>query len=238
MAWELFRRDGAADLEMIGVDGDLLVDAPIATLPLACEITIDAPSTLPEFIGAAEVALEAITDQLGGRVAGTSRTATRLWTLVHLPSDEHASRFTQIPLPAKASVTVAPANDPAWTIFDRVRPVGIEQQSMFDLGVMAALHRLGDIGGMRRIEHHVIDLDDERSEACAAAIGSVGFEVVPHRDGGLGVVHDADPSDLTTDSWTIRLIAERHRGTYAGWTCEPVVHAPAASTKKRWFGRR
>jgi len=238
MAWELFRRDGAGAIEMIGVDGDLLDVAPIDTLPLAVEITIDAPSTLPEFIGPAEVALEAITDELGGCLAGTSRTATQLWTLVHLPNDEHASRFMQIPLPARASVSVAPANDPDWTIFDRVRPIGIEQQSMSDLGVMAALHRAGDTGGSRRIEHRITDLDDERSRACATAIGSVGFEVAPHRDGGLAVVHDADPSDLTSDSWTVRLVAERHGGIYAGWTCERIAPDRVTSKKKRWFGRR
>ena len=123
MAWELFRRDGLDGFEMMGVDGDLLDRAPDAALPLACEITIEAPSTLPEFIGATESAVDTITEQIGGRVAGTSRTATTLWALVYLPSDEHADRFTQVPLPAKASVSVAPSSRPGLDDL-RARPPG------------------------------------------------------------------------------------------------------------------
>ena len=167
MAWELFRRDGVAGFEMMGVDGDLLGEAPLPELPIAVEITIEAPSTMPEFIGPAESAIERITDELGGRIAGTSRTATRLWALVALASDEHAARFTQVPLPAKASVSVAPSRDPGWTIFDRVRPVDMEEQSMHDLRRMAALHAAGDVGGVRPIEHDVSGLVPERSAAFA-----------------------------------------------------------------------
>ncbi|MGA9276881.1 hypothetical protein, partial [Ilumatobacter sp.] len=83
MAWELFRRDAAGGTVMIGVDGELLDVASIAGLPLACEITIDAPSTMPEFIGPAEASIESITTRLGGRIVGTRRTATRLRTLVY-----------------------------------------------------------------------------------------------------------------------------------------------------------
>ena len=87
---------------MIGVDGALLAEAPVDDLPIAVEITIEATSTLPEFIGSAEATVEKLATQLGGRLAGTARTSTRLWMLIHLPNDENASQFAQVPLPAKA----------------------------------------------------------------------------------------------------------------------------------------
>ncbi len=238
MAWELFRRDGVDGFEMMGVDGDLLVDAPLPELPIAVEVTIEAPSTLPEFIGSAESAIERITDELSGRIAGTSRTATTLWTLVALASDEHAARFTQVPLPAKASVSVAPSRDPGWTIFERVRPVDMEEQSLQDLRRMAALHAAGDVGGVRTIEHDVSGLAPERSAAFVAAVASVGFEPAPSADGSpdgrMVLRHRVDPADITPDSWTLRLIADRHGAVYDGWRC-PVIRARGTDrSRRRW----
>ena len=222
---------------MVGVDGDLLSDAPLVDLPIAVEITIEAPSTLPEFVGSAEATIEKFTAQLGGRLAGTARTATRLWVLVHLPTDDHAARFTEVPLPAKASITVAPAKDPGWTIFERVRPVDMEDQSMRDLAVMAELHAAGDTGGVRRIEHVVTGVEGGRADSLVRAAGTVGFSVATNDGDRMVLVHDADPTDITPDSWTLRLIAERHGAIYDGWGCE--VRAPLRSTKpkRRWRRR-
>jgi hypothetical protein len=238
MAWELFRRDGADGFEMVGCDGDLLGEAPDPLRPLACEITIEAPSTRPEFLAPTEAAVEKITDEIGGRIAGTSRTATRLWALVHLPSDEHAARFTQIPLPAKASVTVAPSNDPGWTIFDRVRPLGMEEQSVRDLRQMAELHAAGDIGGVRRIEHVVTGLTDDTLERFMTAVSGVFPALESARDAAgdrCVLAHRGDPADITSDSWTIRQIAERFGAEYDGWSCQLV--APSTRTR-RWRRRR
>lgn len=238
MAWELYRREGAGGLEMIGVDGDLLVDGPVAALPLACEVTIETPSTRPEVLASTETVIERITEELGGRIVGTSRTATRLWVLVHLPGDEHAARFTLIPLPANASVSVAPANDPDWTIFDRIRPVGMEEQSMSDLRVMAGLHAAGDVGGIRPVEHVVTELPDERAASFISAVATIGLAADEPADGTVVLRHEADPSDITQDSWTIRLIAERHGATYGGWGCDVVGGAPARpQPKPKWFRR-
>jgi hypothetical protein len=237
MAWELFRREGANGFEMMGVDGELLVEAPLADLSIAVEITIEAVSTLPEFIGPAEAGIERIADDLAGRVAGTSRTATTLWTLVHVPSDEDAARFTQLPLPAKASVSVAPSVDPDWTIFERVRPVDMEAQSMRDLRVMAELHAAGDVGGLRSIEHVVTGLDPERAAAFVAAAATLGFEPSSTDGGRMALRHEADPSDITPDSWTLRLIAERHGATYVGWGCDVISARPPAGAGRRWRRR-
>jgi hypothetical protein len=236
MGWELFRREGADGFEMVGVDGDLLADAPDPDLPLAVEITIDALSTRPEFIAAAETAVERITDEIGGRIAGTSRAATRFWALVHLPSDEHAARFTQIPLPAKASVTVAPSNDPGWTIFERVRPIGMEEQSMRDLRRMAELHAAGDVGGVRTVEHVVTGLTDDTVERFMAAVSGVFPTIATAREGGADrwvLAHRGDPADITSDSWTIRQIAERFGARYDGWRCQVAV-----PSTRRWSWRR
>jgi hypothetical protein len=239
MAWELFRRDGAGEFEMISVDGDLLADAPVHALPLACEVTIETPSTRPEFLAPTENVIERITEELGGRIAGTSRTATRLWVLVHLPTDEHAARFTLIPLPAKASVSVAPAHDPEWTVFDRLRPMEMEEQSMLDLRVMAGLHAAGDTGGVRTVDHVVTGLAEERTASFIAAVGTIGLTADEPADGTVVLHHAADPSDITADSWTVRLVAERHGATYDGWGCEVVGAEPSTprTRKRKWFRR-
>jgi len=232
MAWELFRRDGPDGFQMMGVDGDLLTEAPDHALPLACEITIEAPSTLPEFVAPTEAAIDTITEEIGGRVAGTSRTATRLWILGYLPSDEHAGRFAQVPLPTNASVSVAPSNDPEWTLFERVRPVDMEEQSMRDLRVMAKLHAAGDTGGVRTIEHVVSGLAADRAAAFVSAAGSIGFESGPAEDDRMILRHDGDPSDITAGSWTLRLISERHGAVYEGWECD--VARPIERRRSWW----
>lgn len=232
MAWELFRRHGPEGFQMMGVDGDLLTEAPDVALPLACEITIDAPSTLPEFVAATEAAVNTITEEIGGRVAGTSRTDTSLWILSFLPSDEYAGRFTKVPLPARASVSVAPSNDPEWTLFERVRPVDMEEQSMRDLGVMAKLHAAGDTGGVRTIGHVVSGLAADRAAAFVSAAGSIGFQSGPAEAGRMILRHDADPSDITAESWTLRLISERHGAVYEGW--ESDVARPSERRRSWW----
>jgi len=221
---------------MVGVDGDLLTEAPLTELPMAIEITIEAPSTLPEFIGSAEATIDKVTTQLRGRVAGTARTATRLWVLVHLPNDQHAERFTQVPLPAKASVSVAPANDPGWTLFERVRPVDMEEQSMRDVAVMAELHAAGDVGGVRSIEHVVTGVDPDQAASLGRAAGTVGFTVTTDDGDRMVLRHEADPTDITPDSWTLRLIAERHGAEYDGWGCA-VVASPSPAPRRRWRRR-
>lgn len=239
MAWELFRRDEGVGPEMIGIDGELLDGAPVPGLPLACEVTIDAPSTRPEFLAPAESALERLTAHVDGRIAATGRTSTRLVTLVYLADDEHASRYTEVPLPAKASVTVAPANDPDWTLFDRFRPRDMEAQSMDDLRVMADLHAAGDLGGVREIEHTVRDVTPDRADAFATAVTSLGFTSEAAGDATVVVRNRADPADLTSDSWTLRLVAERHGARYDGWRCDVVVADDVSPSRTRkWFGRR
>jgi len=240
MGWELFRRDAAGGFEMVGVDGDLLVEAPLARLPIAVEISVAATSTLPESLSATEQAIASATARLDGIIAGTVRTDRSLWTLVHLPTDDGARLLSDIPLPAGGSLVVSPAVDPDWRIFDLVRPVGIEAQSLFDLRVMASLHASGDRGGVRPIVHQVTGLDEERSDSFASAVATLGFDV---RSGGAGVVevvHDADPAHVTDDTWTVRQIAERHDATYDGWNCAPVGAARSGRPggRRRWWAPR
>ncbi len=73
--------------------------------------------------------------------------------------------------------------------------------------------------------------------ALARAAGTVGFSVATNDGDRMVLVHDADPTDITPDSWTLRLIAERHGAIYDGWGCE--VRAPLRSTKpkRRWRRR-
>ena len=141
-----------------------------------------------------------------------------------------------MPLPAKASVSVAPSRDPDWTIFERARPVDMEVQSMRDLRMMAELHAAGDSGGVRPIEHAVSGLVADRSSAFSSAARSIGLDPGPVEDGRIMLRHDADPSDITPESWTLRLIAERHGADYDGWRCD-VVGAPAPARERRWRRR-
>ena len=232
VAWELFRREGAHGPEMVGIDGDLVAAAPLVDLPVACEITVEAPSASPDFLGPTEATIEAITAQSGGRIVATRRTLTRLSILVHLRDDGLASRFMHVPLPARASVSVAPSIDPGWTVFDRFRPVGMEEQSLFDLATMADLHRSGDIGGVRPIEHVVTHLAPARDADFATAMVSLGLAVEASSDAVI-VRHDADPADITSDSWTIRQIAERCGADYDGWRCAVVTAARPSGRMRR-----
>ena len=240
MVWELFDRDGAAGFQICGVDSDALADAPISTLPVACEITVSAESAAPSALGDTEHDLEQVTASLDGRLVATARTRTSLTTLTYLPSDEGADRFTGISLPKRASVSVAPAIDPTWTLFDAVRPSGIEEQSMRDFRVRSQLHLAGDRGGPRPIEHTVTGLTENTVDDFMASV-SAAFASVRGEAGDVGVgcwniTHVADPKDVTESSWMIRQIAERHGAEYDGWRCEVVgAEAPSSKRKRRWF---
>lgn len=236
MAWELFKRDSNG-YEVIGVDGDLLTDAPLADLPVAVEVTIDAPSALPDALAETEMALEQVVAATNGRLAGTIRSERRLWNLVALPTDEQAAQFASLPLPADASISVAPAIDPDWTLFERVRPHGMEQQSMEDLRIVRNLHDHGDVGGPRQVLHVIHDVPADRRGEFVAAMRSLGYETeVEAPELGVLVVHVAEPQHVTADSWTIRQVAERFGATYDGWRCE--VQREAPTRQRRWFSRR
>ncbi len=241
MGWELFRRDHDGRFEMVGVDGDLLDDAPVTTLPVAAEIWIEAPSALPEALGRTEAAIDDVSSRVGGRIAGTVRAATQLLTLVYVASDELARPFTELPLPSGASLSIQPSIDPDWRRFDDVRPNGMEVRSMHDLRVMSQLHAHGDRGGVRRIDHIVTGLTDDRVEQFTSAVASLGFAVGERHDDSLHVHNEADPSDITADTWTLSQIAERHGATYDGWGCGIVGGNPTAagdrSSKRRWWRR-
>lgn len=239
MGWELFRRDSVDGFEIVGVDGDLLTSAPLAGLPIAVEISVAATSALPDSLSGTERAIASTTERLDGVVVGTVRRATSLWTLVHLPNDHGARQFSDILLPAGGSLLVSPAVDPDWRIFERVRPVGIEEQSMSDLRVMASLHADGDRGGVRPIVHVVSGLANDRAASFESAVGSLGFEVGPVHASAVEVTHEADPSDITADTWTLRQIAERHAATYDGWSCAIVgVGSRKRERGGRWWARR
>ena len=240
MSWELFRREAVEGFELVGVESDLLREAPKEGLPLACEITITAPSVQPKDLGDTEDSLDAITVQIGGRIAATVRSSNQLWVLAYLQSDDDAERFTQIPLPRGASVSVAPTRDPDWTIFERAQPVGIEEQSMLDLRVMSQLHEAGDIGGVRQIDHVVVALDASSAEQFVASARSVlGTLEARKQDTETWVLSaPGDPADITSETWTLRLIAERFGAEYDGWGCAVAGGSePASRSKRRWFRR-
>ncbi len=238
MAWELFDRDGGAGFQICGVDSEALSDAPMAPLPVACEITVGAESAAPVALEATERDLERVTVTLGGRIVATARTRTSLTTLVYLPTDDGADGYSKVSLPRGASVSVAPAFDPEWSLFAAVRPVGIEEQSMLDFRVRNQLHAAGDLGGERPIEHIVEGLTDHTLDgfmaSVSAAFASVHGEAAGGEVSSWRVTHVADPKDVTESSWMIRQIAERHGATHDGWGC-PIVREPEPKRKRRWF---
>ncbi|MEL6890764.1 MAG: ribonuclease E inhibitor RraB [Actinomycetota bacterium] len=236
MAWELFKRD-TVGYEVVGVDGDLLDAAPISHLPVACEITIDAPSALPDALAETEMALEQVVAATRGRLAGTIRSESRLWNLVALPNDDQVDEFAGLPLPERARITVTPTNDPEWTIFDRVRPIGMERQSMDDLRVVRNLHDHGDIGGPRQILHVVQGVSGDHLQGFVASMRSLGYVTeVDAPELGVLVIHEAVPSEVTSDSWTIRQVAERIGARYDGWRCE--VRRGRPKRRRGWLSRR
>ncbi len=218
---------------------------PWPTFAVACEITIEAESAAPVALSSSEYDLERVTTTLVGRIVATSRTRTSLVTLAYLPSDDDADRYSKVSLPKGASVSVAPAIDPDWTtVRSRVRPVGIEEQSMLDFRVRNQLFAAMDLGGERPIEHVVVGLTDETVDDFTMSVTSA-TSVVRQPDVEVDAaswrgLHVADPKDVTETSWIIRQIAERFGATYDGWGCPVETGAPAASAaaakrKWRWF---
>lgn len=245
MSWDLFDRDTASGFEICGVDGAALDEAPVASLPVACEIVINAESAAPAALGAAERDIESVTRELNGRIVATARTRTSLTTLIYLTNDEGAEGYTKITLPRRASVSVAPAIDPDWTLFAAARPRGIEEQSMRDFRLRAQLHESGDIGGVRSIDHVVTEVSEDVADELATSIRAVfpTAEIsADAEDSTLRVSQDADPTDVTESSWTIRLIAERFGAAYAGWRCGVVLGNDESAAPKqdvrRWFRGR
>lgn len=242
MAWELFDRDDGGGFQICGVDGDALAEAPIASLPVACQVEITAESAAPAALATTEADLERTIASLDGRLVATSRTRTTLTSLVYLPSDDNADRFAALTLPRGASISVGPAIDPEWTLFDQARPRNIEEQSMLDFRVRTQLHEAGDIGGVRPIEHVVTGLSADASTGFATAMSAAFATVTVTPDRGdpstCTVTCPADPRDVTEASWIIRQIGERFGGTYDGWGCAVVAGSkPAQRSGRRWFRR-
>lgn len=239
MSWVLFRTERDSTFALVGFDSELSERAPLAELPFACEVTISAPSVGPHDLPGVDDAIDAAAARLGGVVAATIRRPGRMWVLVHLPSEEGARSFETIPV-IDGSVTATVTRDPGWTLFDRARPVGMEVQAVDDFTVWSQLIAEGDTGGVRPIDHYLTGLGAVDVEALTQSLGSVGFvvEQLTLDDGSdvLVAAHDADPADITPDSWTIRQIAERFGATYDGWGSPVVRPTPTADASARRGG--
>lgn len=238
MAWEAFSRDAPGGFHQVAIDHSLLDDAPIESLPVACAITIGASQTITKAMTQTEAEIESVAGQLGGRVAGHVRSPTELWILLYLPSDRDADRLAEVRLPRDASLSVAPAIDPQWSLFDRLRPVGIEEQSMLDHRMLASLARAGDNGARRLVEHVVAGMARDRVDDFLRAMKAIGVTATPQPDGNIQIMHEAEPVAVTDDAWTIRQIAERHGGVYDGWNTELRTGRGDPKRKRRWFRPR
>lgn len=250
MRWELFPRHGDRGFEMVGVDGDLLDHAPVAGLATAVEVAVAAPSTRPDATAPTDAAIETTAARLGGRVVASIRSEAELWVLVHLPSPDGATDLAATPAPPGGQVAVTTTHDPDWTRFDRARPTGMEVQAMLDHRRLAALHRRGDRGGVRTVEHAVSGVGPGEIDALQRSLVALGLspQVAADEDGTstFTVAQEIEPREVTPDAWTIRVIAEGSGASYDGWTC-PVLESPAPAAAPRrptspsrtgWWRRR
>ncbi|MEM1334567.1 MAG: hypothetical protein AAGG08_14030 [Actinomycetota bacterium] len=77
----------------------------------------------------------------------------------------------------------------------------------------------------------------DRVPELVAAMRSLGYRTeVEAPELGVLVFHEAEPANVTSDSWTIRQVTERFGGRYDGWRCEVQRERPRA--KRRLFRRR
>lgn len=246
MAWAGFQRDAASGVQLVGIEDALFDRYPVAGVGHAYEITMSARTVAPREAQATERAIRRLADGLAGFVVATVRSRRRLVTHVYLPSGDHAEVFESVPLPRRATIDVRVEFDPTWQRFDRVRPSGMELQSMSDFEVLATLLQAGDDGSPRPIEHRVVGVRPDASAVFLAAIEQLGVSVdfVPADRGRparvAAIVHESAPSDVTPVAWRVRSVAERFGAVYDGWDCDVVVDGclPDPVRRRNNRGRR
>lgn len=237
MGWSGFQRDVAGRVQLVGIEDALLDRYPVARLPYSYEIVLTGRAVGPDDAAATELAIRRLTEARAGFVVATQRSRRRLVTNVYLASADHADAFENVPLPRRTTIDLTVAFDPTWEAFARVRPRGIEIQSMQDFAVLGRLLEAGDGGQPRDIEHSVTRIADQAAAGLLAAIEQLGVsvELVPAGadERTATITHLAAPSDVTPVAWSIRGVAERFGAHYDGWTCEVVTERRAAPVRRR-----
>ena len=116
------------------------------------------------------------------------------------------------------------------------RPVSVVTGANSGIGRATAIHLAQHghrvIGTVRSVEKA-----EKLQNMAATAAVSVGFEVVSSEGDRVVLRHAVDPADITPDSWTLRLIAERHGAVYDGWRCA-VIRASGGGRPRRSWRRR
>lgn len=242
MAWQHYRRDGATGSMLVGVDPTLTgagdeLGRMAAERPWSCVVTWRGDHAHPDATHGVEQSIQGTVDAVEGRVMATARDDRSLTIVVRTASPDDAERM-RAALGGAVDVDVVP--DPGGRELASWVPEGIERQSLDDHRALDELFRAGDVGGPRAIEH-TVELggaaDGGRVDELARSLRAVGYQVAadPGVAPRLTVRHEAEPTEVTPDAWTIRQIADRLGAHYAGWRCEVVRPAPH---RRAWWHRR
>jgi hypothetical protein len=231
--WAAFPDDLGEFPEVYVVDLGAVAAAPVTDLPIRLDVEARYPAghggmpddttlaQLDHFDGAVEDAVR----QLGGHVVGRiTGSGARRYT-AHLPAEPAG------PPPLSAGPTlalsVATQYDPQWAyVRDTLAPDERQAHIVSDLALIAVLDAQGDrLGTPRPLEHTAYFYGTDPAEAAADELRTDGFAVTVERDdeGQFALIavrtDPVAPPAVHQVTWSVKTAADRHGGSYDGWTC-------------------
>ncbi|GAA1800400.1 hypothetical protein GCM10009682_22510 [Luedemannella flava] len=233
--WAAYPADLGDDSKVYIVDLGAVAAAPVLELPIRLDVEARyaaGPDGMPDAATLADLErLDGVLDDavhaLGGHVVGrVTGSGVRLAT-AHLPAEPAAA----LPLPTgpRLAVTTATQYDPQWAyVRDSLAPDERQAHIVNDLALIAVLDAQGDeLGAPRPLAHAAYFDGTDPAEGAAGELRTIGFAVTVERDDeGLYALtavrtDPVRPPAVHEVTWSVKTAADRHGGTYDGWSCLP-----------------
>jgi hypothetical protein len=233
--WAVFPDDFGDQSEVYAVDLGAVGAAPVTDLPIRLDVDARyapagggsdeaAAAELTDLDGVVEEAVHAWGGRVVGRVSGAG---IRRYT-AHLPAEPPSLALETSP---RLVVSTATQYDPQWAyVRDTLAPDEQQAHVVSDLALIAALDAQGDqLRTPRPLEHTAYFDGTDPAEAAADELRTVGFDVTVSRDdeGQFALVavrtDPVAPPAVHQVTWSVKAAADRHGGSYDGWTCAPTT---------------
>ncbi len=231
--WAAYPADPGDEPHICVVDLGAVAAAPVMELPIRLDVEAryrPGPDGMPDAATQADLerldsALDAAVQSLGGHVIGRVTGGGASRSTAHLPAEPSAP----LPLATGPLLTVSTATqyDPQWAfVRDELAPDERQAHIVNDLALIAVLDAQGDTLAAPRPLTHVAYFDGtDPAEGAADELRTIGFDVTVERDDeGLfaltAVRTDAvSPPAVHEVTWSVKTAADRHGGSYDGWSC-------------------